>query len=137
MESAKRIALVGEETVLTSMGQQSAPFYEGQYRAENGNLCKFGPTYWYSTTFPQKECYYQKEATGMESPKMYCSIPWKNPTCLCWSANYPVSWGGVQGQEWKYAKLWAYQSPWYRISTKEMFIAKVSYRYGELKNVFQ
>ena len=91
-------------------------------------------TYRHATAFPQKECLSQKEATGMESPKMYCSSPWKNPTYLCGSANYPVSLGAVEGRELKYAILRAYLSAWYSISRKGMFISKGSYGYGECKN---
>ena len=38
------------------------------------------PSYQHGIVFPQEECLYQKEATGMENPKMYCCIPWNNPT---------------------------------------------------------
>ena len=79
----KCIALVGAETVLTSAGSQTTPFHGAQYRDGNGNMRKLGPTYRHGTTFPQEECFYQTEATGMENPKMYCSSPWKNPTYLC------------------------------------------------------
>ena len=87
----KCIALIGAETVLTSAGPQTTPFHGGQYRDGNGNFRKLGPTYRHGTTFPQEECLYQMEGTGMENPKMYSSIPWKNPTDLCGSTNYPVS----------------------------------------------
>ena len=87
----KCIALVGAETVLTSAGPQTTPFHRGQYRVGNGNMRNFRPTYQHGIAFPQEECLYQKEATGMENPKMYCSSPWKNPIYMCRSANYPVS----------------------------------------------
>ena len=83
----KCIVVVGAKTVLTSTGPEITPFNGGQYRAENGNLHKFGSTYWHGTVFPQRECLYQKEATDMESPKMYCSSPWKNRTYMCGSGN--------------------------------------------------
>ena len=85
----KCIALVGAETVLTSAGPQTTPFHGGQYRAGNGNMQNFGRTYRHGTAFPQQECSYQKEATGTENTNIYCSSPWKNPTYLCGSANYP------------------------------------------------
>ena len=90
--SQKGIALVGAETVLTSVGPQTTPFHEGQCKTGNGNMRNFGPSNPHGTTFPQKKCSYQKESTGMENPKMYYSSPWINPTYLCGSANYPVSW---------------------------------------------
>ena len=91
-------SLLGALTVLSSAGLQSTPLHGGQYRAKNRSLCKFRSTYRHGTAFPQKECSYQKEATGMESPKMYCSSQWKNPTYMCGSANYPISWGAVRGR---------------------------------------
>ena len=71
----KCIPLVGAETPLT-------PSHEGSYRAENGNLRKLGWTYRHCTVLPPRQCLYQKEAKGMESPEMY-STPWcRNPhTC--------------------------------------------------------
>ena len=85
----------------------------------------FGPTNPHGIAFPQEECSHQKEATGMENPKMYCSSLWKNPTFLCGFANYLVSWMAVRGQE----------SLWYRDCTKAMVISKRSYEHGELNNV--
>ena len=37
----KSNAAVGAETLLSSAGLQTTPFYEGQYRAENGNIQTF------------------------------------------------------------------------------------------------
>ena len=50
------------------------------------------------------------------------------------SANYPVSWGAVQGPPRKYEKFRAYQYPWYRVCTNAMVISKGSYGHGEFKN---
>ena len=44
------IALVGADTVLTTALAQSTPF-QGGYRAQKGNMPKFGPTYPHCTTF--------------------------------------------------------------------------------------
>ena len=60
---------------------------------------------------------------------------WRYRTDQFGARNYPVSWEVVQGPEWKYAKLWTYQSPWYRVCTKAMVISKGSYGHGEFKNV--
>ena len=88
----KSFALVGTETVLHSAGPQITPFHGGQCRVGNGNMRKFGRTYRHGTAFPQEECLYQKEATGMENPKLCSTSEWKNPTYLCGFANYSVSW---------------------------------------------
>ena len=74
--SEKGIALVGAETELTSAGPQTTPFHGGQYRDGNGNMRNFGPTNPHGTAFQQEECLHQKETTGMENQKMYCSSPW-------------------------------------------------------------
>ena len=111
------------------------PVSLGQYRAQNGNMRYFGPTNPNGTAFVLKQWLYQKEATGMESSKMYCPSRCRYRTYHYVEAKYPVSWGAVQGTEWKYAKLRPYQSSWYRVCTKAMVISKGSYGHGEFENV--
>ena len=111
------------------------PVSWGQYRAQNGNMRNFGPTNPNGTAFVLKQWLYQKEATGMESSKMYCPSRCRYRTYHCVEAKYPVSLGVIQGQEWKYAKLRSYQSLWYSVCIKTMVISKGSYGYGEFKNV--
>ena len=89
----KCIGLFGAETVLTSAGPLTTPFHWGQYRARNGNMRKFGPTNPHDTAFAPKQWLYQKEATGMESSKMYCPSRCRNSTYQCRAANYSVLWG--------------------------------------------
>ena len=67
----KCIALVGADTVLTSAGPQTTPFHGSKYRVHGGNLRNFGPTKPHGTAFAPMQWLYQKEATGMESSKMY------------------------------------------------------------------
>ena len=86
------IALVGADTVLTSAWKQSTPFHEEWYRAQNGNMRNFGPTISHGTTFAQKQWLYQKEATCMESSKMYCPSWCRCCTYHCVASKYPVSW---------------------------------------------
>ena len=105
----KCIALVGADTVLTTAWKQTTPFHGGQYRAQNGNMRNFGPTNPHDTAFASKQWLYQKEATGMESSKMYCPSRCRYRIYHCVEAKYPVSWGVVQGPEWKYAKLRPFQ----------------------------
>ena len=57
-------------------------------------------------------------------------------TYQCVAANYPMSKVVIEGLERKYAKVQAYQSPWYRVFTKGMVISKGSYGHGEFKNLF-
>ena len=75
----------------TCAGLQTIPSHLSQYRAENGNLRISGSTFRHGTVFALKQCLYQKEATGMESPNMHSSTRCKNQTYLCESANYPFS----------------------------------------------
>ena len=69
----KCITIVGADTVLTSAGSQITPFLGGYYRAQNGNVRNFGVANPHGTEFAPKQWLYEKEATGMESSKMYCS----------------------------------------------------------------
>ena len=69
----KCIPLVGAKTSLTCAGLQTTPSHVSQYRTENGNFRKSGSTFCHGTMFAPKQCLFQKEATGMESPKMYSS----------------------------------------------------------------
>ena len=91
----KCIALVGVDTVPTTVWKQSTPFHGGQYRALNGNMRNFGPTNPHGIAFAPKQWLYQKEATGMESSKMYYHSWYRYRTYHCVAAKYPVSWGVV------------------------------------------
>ena len=68
----KCITLVGADTVLTSAEPQTTPFQGGQYRVQRGNMRNFEPTNPHGTASVPMQWLYQKEATGMESSKMYC-----------------------------------------------------------------
>ena len=89
----KCIALVGADSVLTTSWKQSTPLHERWYRAQNGNMRNFGPTNPHGTAFVPKQWLYQKEATGIESSKMYCPSRCRYRTYHCVASNYPVSWG--------------------------------------------
>ena len=91
----KCIALDGADTVLTSAGPQTAPSHGGQYRVQRGNLRNVGPTKPHGTAFAPMQWLYQKEATGMESSKMYFPSLCRYGTSKCGTVNYPVSWGAV------------------------------------------
>ena len=90
----KCIALVGADTVLTTAWRQTTPFHGG-YRAQNGNMWKFGPTYPNGTALAPKKWLYEKEATGMESSKLYRPSRCRYRTYLCVEAKHPVSWAVV------------------------------------------
>ena len=78
----KCISLVSARMSLTCAGLETTPFHVSQYRAKNGNLRKTGYTFSQCTIFAPKQCLYQKEATGMESPKIYSFVGGKTSiTC--------------------------------------------------------
>ena len=87
----KCITLVGADTVLTTAWPQNAPFHMGLYMVNNGNMRNFGPTNSHGTALAPKQWLYQKEATGMESLKMYCPSRCRYRTYHCVEATYPVS----------------------------------------------
>ena len=91
MESPKRVPLVDAKTSLTCAGLQTIASHVSQYRTENENVRKSGSTFSHGTVFTPKQCLYQKEATGMDSPKMYFSSRCKNLTYQCVTANDPFS----------------------------------------------
>ena len=91
---------------------QTTSLHGRQYKAENRNLWKLGPTFRYGAVFAPKQYLYQKEARPMESQKDYSSSQCKKHTYLCGSANYLVSWKAILSQEQKFGKIRAYLSPW-------------------------
>ena len=93
----KCIVLVGADVALTSAGPQTTPCQGGQYRVHQGNMRNFGPTNTHGTACAPMQWLYQKEATGMESSKMYCPSRCRCRTHQCGAAHYPVSWGGSTG----------------------------------------
>ena len=116
-------------------GLKTTPCNGGLYRVHQGNMRNFGPTNTHGSASAPMQWFYQKEATGMESSKMYCPSLCRYRTHQYGSANYPVSWGAVQGPPRKYAKLRAYLYPWYCVLANAMVISKESYGHGEFKNV--
>ena len=63
--------------------------------ARNINMRNFGPINPHCTAFAPKQWLHKKEATGMESSKMYCHSQCRYRTYQCGAANYLVSWGVV------------------------------------------
>ena len=120
----KRIRLVGAKTAFTCPGLQTTTSHVRRYSAENGNFWKFWCTFHFGTMFVPKQLLYQKEAAGMESPKMYSSSWCKNGTYLYGPANHSISCEAVYDWERKFVEVRVYLSPWYRIYTKPLFNIK-------------
>ena len=91
----KCIALVGADTVLTSLAPQTTPSHGGLYRVQRRNLGNFGPTNPHGTASAPMQWLYQKEATGMKSSKMYCPRRCRYRTYKYRAVNYPASWEAV------------------------------------------
>ena len=87
----KCIPLVGAITQLICAGRQNTQSRLMRYRAKTGKLRKLGRTYRHSTVLAPRKYLNQKEATGMERPKMYFASRCNNLTYLCGSSKYPVS----------------------------------------------
>ena len=68
---SKCIALAGADTVLTSMGPQTTPCHGGLNKVQYRNMRNLAPTDLHCTAFAPKQWLYEKEATGMESSKIY------------------------------------------------------------------
>ena len=88
----KCIALVCGKTPPTCAGLQTTQFHGLQYGAENGNMRNFGPTNPHGAAFAPKQWLYQKEATDMESSKMYCPRQCRNSSYQCGAQTTPFHW---------------------------------------------
>ena len=60
----------GAESPLRSTGLQTTGFHASPYRAVSVNLRKLGATFHRGTVFASMQSIYEKEAAGMENPKM-------------------------------------------------------------------
>ena len=89
MECPKIYSLSRLKKPTSCVAMQSTPSHVRRYRAENGNLGKFGPTFRHVAVFAPKQCLYEKEARAMESPKMYSLSRCKKTTFLCGYVNTP------------------------------------------------
>ena len=87
----KCIPLVGTITPVICAGRQNTPSRGRQHRAQKRKLRKLERTYRHGIVFAPRKYFYQKEATGMERPVMYCASRCKNATYLCGPSSYPVS----------------------------------------------
>ena len=73
---------------------QSTVWYGMLYKAKNGSMWNFGPTNPHRTAFGPKKWLYQKEATGMESLKMYYPSRCRYCTYQCGARKVPRFMGG-------------------------------------------
>ena len=78
----KCIPLVGAITPLNCEGRKNTLYRGMQYRAQNGKFGKLGRTYGHGTVVAPRKYFYQKEATGMETPEIYSVSRCNNHTYL-------------------------------------------------------
>ena len=70
MDSQKCNRCFGAKSPLCSTGLQNTQFHAAANRADSPNFPKFGSSFNHGTVFAPMHSLYQKEATGIESPKM-------------------------------------------------------------------
>ena len=86
---------------------QSTRFSASPYKAACTNSGKFGATFGHGTVIAPTQYLYQKEATGMESPKMKSLFQCKKPTSQYEPSNYPASCIAVYSRRYEFAKFGA------------------------------
>ena len=91
------------KTALTCARLQTTLSHVTQYWAKNEDLQKCGSTFRHGTVVAPIQRLFEKEAAGIESPKMHSSSQCKNCTNLCGTPNFPVSCKPVQVREQKFA----------------------------------
>ena len=60
----------GAKSQLRNTSLHTTRFHSAGCRADSTNLREFGATFHHGTVFAPMQCLYQKEAKGMQSPKM-------------------------------------------------------------------
>ena len=85
-------------------------------------LRKVGASFRRGTVFAPIQSTYEKEATGMENPKMQSLFWCRKPTSQYAPANYPVSCSAVLDRECKFAEGRGFLSPRYRVCTNPIYI---------------
>ena len=83
MDSPKMESLLQCKKPTSQYGPSKNLVYAAPYRADSTNMRKIGATYRQGTVSAQKQYLYEKEATGMESPKMEFLLQCKKPTSQC------------------------------------------------------
>ena len=93
-----------------------------QYWTVSANLRKVGASFRRGTVFAPIQSTYEKEATGMENPKMQSLFWCRKPTSQYAPANYPVSCSAVLDRQCKFAERRGFLSPRYRVCTNPIYI---------------
>ena len=83
MESSKMYCPRRVENPLTSSRPKNSPLHGGRYGIENGKMQNFVHPNHHGTVFALKQWLHHREATCMESSKMYCPRRCRKPTYPC------------------------------------------------------
>ena len=101
---------------------QTTRFFAAPYGTVSVNLRKVGTFFRRGTVFAPIQSTYEKEATGMENPKMQSLFWCRKPTSQYAPANYPVSCSAVLDRQCKFAERRGFLSPRYRVCTNPIYI---------------
>ena len=112
----------GAESPPLSTGKQTTRFHAAPYGTVSANLRKVGASLRRGTGFAPIQSTYEREATGMENPKMQSLFWCRKPTSQNVPANYPVSCSSVLDRECKFAESRGFLSPRYRVCTNPIYI---------------
>ena len=115
-------ACFGAESPPRSTGQQTTRFHAAPYRTVSANFPKVGASFRRGTVFAPIQSTYEKEATGMENPKMQSLFWCRKPTSQYGPVNHPVSCSAVLDRECKFSESRGFLSPRYRVCTNPIYI---------------
>ena len=122
METQKCNPCFGAESPPRSTGQQTTRFHAAPYRTVSANFPKVGASFRRGTVFAPIQSTYEKEATGMENPKMQSLFWCRKPTSQYGPVNHPVSCSAVLDRECKFSESRGFLSPRYRVCTNPIYI---------------
>ena len=112
----------GAESPPRSTGQQTTRFHAARYWTVSSNFPKVGASFRRGTVFAPTQSTYEKEATGMENPKMQSLFWCRKPTSQYGPANHPVSCSAVLDRECKFSESRGFLSPRYRVCTNQIYL---------------
>ena len=95
------------KTALNYARWQTTPSYVSRYRADNGNLWKSRSTFHHGTVLAPKQFLHQKEATGMESPKMHSSSRCKTALTCAGRQTTPSHVSQYRAENGNFQKSWS------------------------------
>ena len=105
MENPKCNPWFGPKSPLCRTGLQITQFHAAPYTAYSANFPKVGNSFNHGTVIAPMHSLYQKEAMGMENPKMYPVNRCKMPTSHYGSAKFKVLCSAVLGRQCRFPEI--------------------------------